>query len=408
LIGIAIDQGKIKSTGQKLVEFCPDQAIGNLDQMKEEITLADLLTMTSGLGCKDGEPSLEGMFQAEDWVQYMLDLPMKAAPGEEWAYCSGASHLLSAILQEATGMDARTYANRYLFQPLGIPEVTGLDWGSDPQGVTEGLAGLYLTPGELARYGYLYMNKGKWDGRQVVSEKWVEESTTGGVYTGDDPIVAGQDRRFGYMFSLFPELKYYGYLGRAGQELYVIPEKNLIVVFTASMKVGDEPELLKLVNDYIVPSASSDQPLPASAEKTARLQGTLDSLAETKQPVPPLPQVASEISGKTYRLDDNPFGWESLTFTFQPGSDEALLRIPGRPDLKIGLDNVYRITEDPNGRPSGLRGVWKTPNELYLDHIVLGDFTQSAVTIQFTGDELDLSLHFLNFGGPPALLHGTQ
>jgi CubicO group peptidase (beta-lactamase class C family) len=109
---------------------------------------------------------------------------MASKPGSEWIYCSGASHLLSVFLQKATGMDARSYANQYLLAALDIQQVSERDWGSDPQGATNGIAGLYLTPRDLAQYAFLYLDSGHWDGRQVVPADWVKESTRKQAYIG--------------------------------------------------------------------------------------------------------------------------------------------------------------------------------------------------------------------------------
>ena len=164
LVGMAIDQGRLKSVDQTLVDYFPERTIQNLDEQKKAITLHNLLSMTPGLSCQDLSSDGQGMYQAKDWIQYLLDLPVSDPPGSRWIYCSGAAHLLSAILQDATGMDARTYANTYLFKPLGIPEVAERDWNTDPSGVTNGIVGLYLTPRDLAKVGYLYLKNGEWEG----------------------------------------------------------------------------------------------------------------------------------------------------------------------------------------------------------------------------------------------------
>jgi hypothetical protein len=316
-------------------------------------------------------------------------------------------HLLSAVLQQATGMDARTYANTYLFQPLGIPEVEVQDWGADPQGVTNGVAGLYLTPRDLAKFGYLYLNKGNWNGRQVVPEKWVEESTREQAYIGPDDYVGGLDRRFGYLWSLFPDQGYYGYLGMAGQELFIVPEKQLVIVFNGSLEVGKEAALLRLVNDYIIPAAHTEAALPANPQAASRLKALSESAAGSKQPVPALPQTALDITGKTYVLESNPLGWPDMTFSFQPGFDVATLEISGSPALAIGLDGQYRLTESPGSRPVGLKGYWDTPNTFVLQHILMGDFMESVGRIEFAGDRMTLSIKSLNYTNPPLVIHGS-
>ena len=407
LVGIAIDKGMIKGVDQKMLGFFPDRPIQNLDDQKKAITLQNLLSMTPGMNCQDLSSAGQGLFQAGDWVQYLLDLPVTDLPGTRWIYCSGAVHLLSAILQKATGMDARTYANSTLFEPLGIPEVKEQDWSTDPQGVTNGIAGLYLTPRDVAKYGVLYLNKGDWNGRQVVSRRWVDESTGEQAYIGKDDYVGGLDRRFGYLWSIFPEQKIYGYLGMAGQELFIVPEKKLVIVFTGSLEVGKEAALLRLVNDYIILAARSEASLQAAPQTDSELKALIESFAGSKQPVPALPQTALDITGKRYLLDGNPLGWKDMTFSFQPDSDVATLEMTGSPTLEIGLDDQYRMTETPGSRPVGLKGYWDAPDTFVLQYIIKGEFIESTARIEFEADKITLTIKNLNYSAPPMVLHGS-
>lgn len=408
LVGVAIDQGKIESAEQKLLDFFPDLAISAADPRKEAITLHNLLSMTPGLDCEDFSTAAQDMYKTDEWVPYLLNLPMNTAPGEQWVYCSGASHLLSAVLQNSTGMDARTYANQNLFQPLGIPEVSPENWGTDPQGVTNGIAGLYLTPRDLAKLGYLYLHQGQWDGEQVVPQAWMEASTREQAYIGPDEYVGGRDRRFGYLFSIFPDQGMYGYLGRAGQELFVVPEQNLVIVFTASLEVGVEASLLALVNDYIVPAVQSSEPLPADPAAQERLEAYIHEAAGETRPAPPTPDAALEFSGVTYQLYPNQLGWRDMTYIFQPGVDEVILKMSNTPDLAIGLDHRFRLTELPGSRPIGLRGRWETDGRLAVEYVNLGEFARNEILVEFAGDKLNLTVRFLNFPGSPVTLRGTR
>jgi CubicO group peptidase (beta-lactamase class C family) len=127
LIGIAIDKGYIESVEQPVLGFFPGRTVANLDARKEAMTLEHLLTMTAGLECRDSYlyrwRGLEQMRQSDDWVQFMLDLPMAEAAGNRFEYCNGASLLLSAIIQETTGMSAFSFAKEHLFGPLGVSDV---------------------------------------------------------------------------------------------------------------------------------------------------------------------------------------------------------------------------------------------------------------------------------------------
>jgi len=139
LIGIAIEQGYIESVKQPVLNFFPERTAANLDANKEAMTLEHILMMASGLGCRDSYlyrwRGLNQMRQTDDWVQFMLDLPMTEPPGTRFEYCNGASFLLSAIIQETTGMSASAFAEAHLFGPLGISDV---EWPSNSQGITIG------------------------------------------------------------------------------------------------------------------------------------------------------------------------------------------------------------------------------------------------------------------------------
>lgn len=132
------------------------------------------------------------MTYSKDLVQYFLNKPMKEAPGTRFNYNTGASHLLSVILKKATGKNTYDYATQKLFKPLGIKEVF---WESDPQGVSIGGTNMYLSPLDMARFGYLYLRNGCWDGKQVVSENWIKEATTKHIDTSN--AIAGQ-HGYGY------------------------------------------------------------------------------------------------------------------------------------------------------------------------------------------------------------------
>ena len=182
LVGMAIDKGNIKSADQQLLSFFPERTVANLDAKKQAIALKHLLSLTCGLSCMDKLGSDQEVQQSKDWVQFMLDLPMLETPGAHFSYCTGAVHLLSAIIQETTGMTARDFANEQLFKPLGIAQVPLARWGSDPQGITTGGFGLQLQPRDMAKLGYLYLNQGKWADRQIVSSDWVTLSTKNARY----------------------------------------------------------------------------------------------------------------------------------------------------------------------------------------------------------------------------------
>ncbi len=243
LIGIAIDKGYIDGTDHRIVDFFPERTFTNLDGQKKDMLLEDVLTMRSGLDWQEKDSVYREMYQSPDWVQFVLDKPMAQPPGSLFNYCSGCSHLLSAILQQTTGMNTRDFAEQYLFKPLGISNV---NWDTDAVGIPIGGWGLQLTPRDMAKLGYLYLQAGQWAGQQIVSAKWVENAAQRHTGTGGDLL------GYGYQWWTYPSLEAYTALGLYGQTIFVMPGSNLVIVTTAEMDSHDE--VFQLIEQYILPA----------------------------------------------------------------------------------------------------------------------------------------------------------
>ncbi len=242
LVGIAIDQGFIAGLDEKALTFFPDQTFANPSPEKDALRLEDILTMSSGL--KWSEDDINRLYPSPDWASFMLDLPSVEPPGKRFNYCTGCSHLLSVILQKATGMDALSFARQFLFDPIGIRDA---EWLEDSQGQPIGGWGLQLTPHDLARLGQLYLHAGNWDGRPVISSAWVKTAVAEHVAVTDNPRLS-----YGYHWWLRPSMHGYAALGRNGQMIAVIPDQDLVVVFTAN-GVDHEVEF-QLIENYLLPA----------------------------------------------------------------------------------------------------------------------------------------------------------
>jgi CubicO group peptidase (beta-lactamase class C family) len=242
LVGIAIEEGYIESVDQRVLDFFPDHTFANPDPRKEAMTLEHLLTMTSGLDWEEGMPIYLEMYRSRDWVQFVLDKPMVAEPGSQFVYCSGCSHVLSAIIQRTTGMNTLEYAQSRLFEPLGITDVY---WESDSSGTSIGGWGLEITPRDMAKFGYLYLNGGVWDGQQVVPAEWVRTSVEKHVETDSD-------LGYGYQWWTYPSLDAYTAIGRDAQLIFVIPDQDVVAVFTAELDGADA--LFELIEKFIAPA----------------------------------------------------------------------------------------------------------------------------------------------------------
>ena len=260
LIGIAIRKGFIEDIEQKMIDFFSNDTIENLDSQKEQISLEHLLTMTPGFEWDQwtyptGDPrdSITKMIYSPDWVQFLLDLPMVADPGTKWMYNSGASHLLSAIIQRTSGMNTLDFAKQYLFEPLNIQNVT---WVYDPQGVYHGGGTMNMTSRDMAKIGYLYLNNGMWNGTQIFSSDWASRSSSEYINLGTyDPSLSHAG--YGYQMWNIPSMGVYYAVGMYGQSIYIFPAYDLIVVFTATMYDSVEPKDI-ILTEFIIPSILED------------------------------------------------------------------------------------------------------------------------------------------------------
>jgi CubicO group peptidase (beta-lactamase class C family) len=380
LIGIAVDQGKIR-LDQPMVSFFPDRTIANLDARKKSITIQQLVSNMNGFesGCLDGDEStLNTMRSNPDWVQAALDRKVVEEPGTRFCYDSPGMHLLSAILQEATGMTELEFARQNLFEPLGINEVF---WQSDPQGYTHGWGDLFLKPRDAAKIGYLWLNKGMWDGKQIVSEAWVADSVQSHSRGGMD------DYGYGWWVS---EDSYYAF-GRGGQNIKVYPAYNTIVVTTG--RGLEYYQISKLLAASLV---DPSKPIPANPAGVAKMGTTLTALVQAPQPWPtgPLPDTAKAISGKTYVFGPNIVDVATLRVEFNDNTEAKLyMNLEGRDVIwPIGLDGKYRL--EPEGR--ALRGYWADPQTFVFEIFEDG---LSTFRLHFEDDHVIIDAHGLKFEG---------
>lgn len=263
LIGIAIDVGYINSVDQKILDFFPEYVSRATNFQQRTITIRHLLTMTAPFAWKTtdrraNEP-LDRLRRQKDWVTYILNLLGQNGQPGHFQYCTAGVHLLSAILTKATGMSAREFANKHLFQPIGMkeipdPKMTSFlmedvfgnnlkGWINDPGGYTVGGWGLTLSPRDMARFGFLYLNQGLWGDKQIISEQWINESTV------------SNSNNYGYLWWLRNETGLFSYsaLGSGGSVICCIPEKDLVVAITSSI-IAKPRDRWQLIEDYILPS----------------------------------------------------------------------------------------------------------------------------------------------------------
>jgi CubicO group peptidase (beta-lactamase class C family) len=385
LIAIAADQGKLE-LNQSMLSFFPERTIANRDPLKERITITHLASMSSGLesmGLEHDEGTLQEMMASKDWIQFSLDRKMAREPGTIFVYDSPGMHILSAILQEATDKTALQFARENLFEPLGIQEVI---WPADPQGFTRGWGDLYLYPRDAAKIGYLWLNKGEWEGKQIVSREWVENSVKPQFKTHVDDYYG-----YGWWITSENDQVDYSAVGRGGQYIKVIPYLDLVIVATGSGFDFDEIEPL------IAPAlVDPNKPLPANPDGVASLNATLITITQAPEPkpVPPLPETARTISGKTFVFEPNPLQLKTLRLDFND-SDEAGIEITFYDNQSsrsggVGLDGVYRMSKGRNNLDAGYRGYWNDSQTFVTEVEEIANRDAFIVQLHFEGSEVVL------------------
>jgi CubicO group peptidase (beta-lactamase class C family) len=248
LIGIAMEQGLVDKLDQPVLGFFPEYAFNNVDQSKENMTLEHLLSMQSGLVWEDGMPTYIEMGQHNDLIHYVLDRPMADEPGSAFEYCSGCSHLLSIIIQRNSEEGTLAFAQDNLFGPMGI---TNVIWEQDRSGYPNGGWGLALKPRDMAKFGYLYLNGGVWEEKQIVPAAWVETSTAQRVHVNDDT-------GYGYQWWVYPSVGMYAARGYKQQAIFVHPGLNLVVAITAEIDDAPNGLLHRMVEQYVVGSVITE------------------------------------------------------------------------------------------------------------------------------------------------------
>ena len=279
-------------------------------------------------------------------------------------------------------MSALEFAKVNLFAPLGVSDVV---WLSDPQGITIGWSRLHLRPLDMAKIGYLFLNEGIWDGEQIISAEWIAESTRPYIETGFPD-------EYGYQWWVDHQGRFYFASGYGGQLIVVFPEQNMVIVITS----GDGFWSRMLLEEYIIPAAVSDEPLPENLEADARLDVLSQQLEQDPEPTAPpttWPDLAHSISGQTYRLDENPLQWESFSVQFEEGSAAIEMTFTGdiKLELPIGLYNRFLFTSIdatwlgklPVTDALGLRGSWEDDNTLIINLQALGGSEDVWIELSF-------------------------
>lgn len=306
-IGIAIDEG-ILAIDEKVVSFFPDELPQEPDEKLLEMTVFDLLTMT----CGHKEDSVGALITSmHGWVKAFLACPLEYKPGTHFVYNSGATFILSAIIQKRTGITLFEYLQPRLFEPLGIQDA---QWDQNPDGISTGGWGLMIKPEDIAKFGQMYLQEGVFEGNRIVSRQWIKQATSKCVpnNTGVNPY-REWNQGYGFQFWMCREGAYRAD-GAFGQYCIVIPEKN--VVFVATCEENCTQSLLDILWEELI-SHTIDRPLLSDCNAYCELQQKLDAFEKAEDISSSHSYLESGIHQKSFVLKKSSAGMHQIMFSFE-------------------------------------------------------------------------------------------
>ena len=398
MVGKALQEGYIQNLQQKALEFFPDIAQEPTDPRRTEITLEHLLTMSAGYNTNT-LPDLYGKDASFDTARNILTYnSVLVQPGTSFYYDSGLPHLLSAIVQKSTGMTLRDYAEQELFRPL---DITDYSWDSDPSGITNGATGLALRPRDMAKFGYLYLQHGRWNGTQLLPEEWVQASTSKHIET-KGLMNAAEDDGYGYLWWIdsFGGFSAHGY---GGQYIFVLPALDMVIVFTSGLPVSLFPTPNQLVRNYLLPAAKASGPLPSDPQASQALADRIQVIEQGEPSEAVLPEIARQISGKTFQITQKPYAamYDAITLTFTDGDTyQYEVEWPGGEKIsatgslkhEFHLNQVMYPATPPIELLIPLRGYWQDETTFVQEYIQNLNTDIELVTekFTFTGDRVSI------------------
>lgn len=378
-VGLAVAEGKL-SIDDAVLKFFPDDAPAEPSKNLQAMRVSDLLRMSTG---QASEPPRK---LDRPWTKTFLEEPVPFKPGTHFLYNTSATYMLSAIVQQATGQTVLDYLRPRLFEPLGIEHPT---WEASPQGITVGGYGLSIRTEDIARFGLLYLRQGRWQGKQLVPESWVEAATARQTANGSNPD-SDWDQGYGYQFWRSRHGAYRGD-GAFGQFCIVLPEQDAVIAITSGVR--DMQAVLNLVWDKLLPAIGAAA-LPADGESCGKLRQALKGLALR---VPQESGGPAKQAGKKFVFAANDQKLESLALEpGEPGGGATLVLRMGGADQRIacgrGAWTKTRVawTSFPEA-PVAVSGAW-TADDAYTAKLCFYE-TPYIVTLQlkFAGDELRVS-----------------
>jgi CubicO group peptidase (beta-lactamase class C family) len=402
-VGLAIAEGKF-SLDDEVVKFFPEDAPAEPSANLRAMRVRDLLRMNTG---HQTEAQLfreePGIAQDLAWTKKFFAHPVPFKPGTHFLYNSPATYMLSAIVQKTTGMTVLDYLRPRLFEPLGFENPT---WATSPQGISAGAYGLMARTEEIARFGQLYLQKGIWNGRQLVPAAWVEVATALQTSNGSSPR-SDWDQGYGYQFWRSRHNSFRGD-GAFGQYCLVIPALDAVVAITSGVR--DMQRVMNLVWDKLLPTMKAT-PLPEDVAAQRKLETKLASLMVRPPSGQSTAPLATKVSGRWYTFPENDRGIRAVALDFHSESPTLIVRTAdgetrtsirigswakGREGFANGLDRFLGVPVRPLVAASG---AWTAENVFTVKLVLYETPFYSMLAFRFDGDQLLLdSEHNVAFG----------
>jgi CubicO group peptidase (beta-lactamase class C family) len=403
-IGLAVTEKKI-SLEDKVISFFPDKLPDTVSNYLRQLTIKDLITMSVG---QAPDPSFTVGSQEDDWIKGFFKVPILNKPGSVFLYNSLATYMLSAIVQKTTGQKLIDYLTPRLFKPLGI---RGMDWETDLMGINTGGWGLRIKTEDIARFGQLYLQKGKWNGKQILPASWVEEATSFKIDNASGATQSKKDSSDwmqGYCYQ-FWRCRHNAFRGDGafGQYCIVLPEKDAVIAITSES--GDMQEQLNLAWKYLLPAMEVEK----SALNKNDAVMLKKRLAILKLPLPGRADnafVVPKISGKNFSIETNVRKIHTISFS----EKDNIITLTFKTDknsyaLNFGLGKWIEgrtvmpgpsLVEAAKGHfaglpPSQIAGsyAWKTPAELQMQLRYIDSPHTEIMTFHFDKDKLSVDMH---------------
>jgi CubicO group peptidase (beta-lactamase class C family) len=391
-VGLAVSEGKL-SIDDEVLKFFPEDAPAAPTNNLKAMRVRDLLCMSTG---HQTEPRLTETNEFS-WTKTFLAQPVPHKPGAHFLYNTPGTYMQSAIVQKVTGQTVLDYLRPRLFEPLGIENPT---WGTSPQGISLGGYGLNVRTEDIAKFGQLYLQKGRWHGKQLVPAAWVEAATARQTSNGSNPK-SDWDQGYGYQFWRCRHGAYRGD-GAFGQFCLVMPERDAVVAITSGAR--DMQAVLNLIWDQLLPAMQS-APLPANEVARKELETALSKL------VLPMPQgaasspLAAKISGKRFVFPTNAQKLESITYDSGDGHTPALVVRMNGVDYRLASGHGAWL----NGRmahgsltnqPVAVAGAWIADDTYTAKFCFHETPTSMTANLKFSGDQLFLDAEYNVTFGP--------